>query len=182
MILALAAVVALIMWKGDEGVSYMQAKITPSIPDWDHLFKREAQKFGLDWKLLKAIAMKESTLGRHPTVIAGLKNPSDIEASKSEDGLSWGLMQLRPSTARDFDTSATAQKLNNPEYSVKIAAQFLAWIQLQFKDTPKTEYIVKAYNQGVRGTKEAIAGLREDAAVGYWNAFQKNYAIIKGEV
>lgn len=152
-----------------------------SIPAWDHLFKKEAAKFGFDWKILKAICMKESSLGRHPTVVRGLANPNDIQGSKSTDGLSWGLMQVRITTARDFDPSATEAKLNNPEYSVKISAQYLGWVFTQFKDLPVLEYIIKAYNQGVRGTKEEIAGIRKGGAGPYWTAFQENYNYIKGE-
>jgi soluble lytic murein transglycosylase-like protein len=152
-----------------------------SIPTYDSLFKKEAAKWGFDWKILKAISMQESSLGRNSRVARGLAVPTDIAGSTSTDGKSWGLMQLRVSTARDFDPSATEVKLNNAEYSVKIAAQYIAWTYTQFRDQPYLEFIVKSYNQGVTGTKNEIAGLRKGAANEYWALVKANYELIKGE-
>lgn len=149
---------------------------------FDTLFKSEAQKYGLNWKMLKAICMNESSLGQYPSVKHGLANPSDVEGSKSQDGKSWGIMQVTIPTARDFDPSATAEKLNNPGYSVKLAAQYLAWVVTQFKDDPRVELIVKSYNQGVGNTKKERAGLSEGFADEYWARYQRNYETIKNEV
>jgi len=149
---------------------------------FDPLFKAEAAKYGLNWKMLKAIAMNESSLGTHPSVARGLAFPSDVDGSKSDDGKSWGIMQVTVPTARDFDPTATAEKLNNPAYSIKIAAQYLAWVLLQFKDDPRLEWIVKSYNQGVGNTKKERAGAIKGYANEYWSRYQRNFEKIKNEV
>jgi membrane-bound lytic murein transglycosylase MltF len=139
---------------------------------WDGLFKLYGSD---DWKILKAIAMNESSLGEHPSVKRGIQIPQDIEGSKSQDGKSWGLMQITITTARDFDTDATAVALNNPEYSVRLAARLLRSLKRQFD---KTEYVVKAYNQGAGNTRAEIAGKHGGYANEYWERFQRNFRII----
>lgn len=158
-------------------------KISPTKnPDsFDELFKRYAALNGLEWKFLKTIAMNESSLGNHPRVKFGLNNPKDIEGSKSEDGLSWGIMQMTLITARDFDKNATAEKLNNAEYSIKLASQFIASLKRQFGS--KIRDIAMAYNQGAGNQKRFIqlemsGDLKRDqyaAARNYWIKFQNNY-------
>lgn len=164
-------------------------KITPikNSNSFDELFKRYAALNGLDWKTLKTIAMNESTLGMNPRVKRGLIQPSDIEGSKSEDGLSWGLMQMTLVTARDFDKSATAEKLNNPEYSIKLASQFIASLKRQFGS--KIRDIAMAYNQGAGNQKRFIqlemsGDLKRDqypAARNYWLKYQNNYFALFNE-
>lgn len=139
---------------------------------YDSLFKLYGAD---DWKVLKAIAMNESSLGEYPSVKKGLLNPSDVEGSKSHDGLSWGLMQMTIPTARDFDSDATPMMLNNPEYSVRLAARFLRSLKRQFSEL---EYVVKAYNQGAGNTKKELEGKHGGYANEYWERFQRNLRII----
>lgn len=148
---------------------------------FDSLFKKYASQYALDWKLLKAIAMNESGLGVHPngmepSVARGIQNPADVEGSKSSDGKSWGLMQMTLPTARDYDPTATSEKLNNPEYSIRLSAQFVAWLTVQFKTetTRKMEWIVKSYNQGRGNTAKEMRGGTGYAGP-YWERFQRNY-------
>jgi membrane-bound lytic murein transglycosylase MltF len=143
-----------------------------SFTKWDTLFRLYG---GDDWKILKAIAMNESSLGEYPSVKRGLQVPQDVEGSKSQDGKSWGLMQITIPTARDFDPDATAVALNNPEYSVRLAARLLRSLKRQFD---KTEYVVKAYNQGAGNTRAEIAGKHGGYANEYWERFQRNFRII----
>ncbi|MFN3453525.1 MAG: transglycosylase SLT domain-containing protein [Pseudobdellovibrio sp.] len=148
--------------------------------DFDVLFKKYASQYGLDWKMLKAICMNESSLGTHPSVVRGMNNPSDIEGSKSSDGKSWGIMQVTVTTARDFDSSATAEKLNNPEYSVRVASMFLQWVSARFKttDPQRVEWIVKSYNQGVGNTQKEMSGSIAGYASEYWERYKRNYSKI----
>jgi len=128
-----------------------------SRPDWfnkfDQTFKVIGEKYLIDWKILKAIALKESTLGTHPKVKRGLEFPNDIEGSRSEDGLSWGLMQMTLSTAKDYDKLATQAKLNNPYYSIDLSARHLKGLMRQFSN--ERDYIM-AYNQGAGNQKKFI--------------------------
>lgn len=149
---------------------------------FDVWFKKYASQFGLDWKILKAICMNESSLGMHPRVARGLLYPTDIEGSKSEDGLSWGIMQFKVSTARDYDSSATEVKLNNPEYSIKLAAQHVAWLSLRFdnSDGRKTEWMIKSYNQGVGNTGKERRNEFKGVAQEYFERFVRNFKTLQG--
>lgn len=112
---------------------------------YDSLFKFYGNQFGVDWLMLKRLSFVESTLGLNKSVAEGLRNPSNINGSASTDGLSWGIMQITITTARDYDKTAGAVKLNNPEYSIKIAAQHLSKIKKLFSSERD---IVMSYNHG----------------------------------
>lgn len=144
---------------------------------FDSLFKKYASQYNLDWKMLKAICMIESTMGYNPRVARGLIDPQDVNGSKSTDGLSWGIMQVTVTTAKDYDPTATPQKLNNPEYSVKIASQHLAMLYkfFNFVSNRKTEFIVKSYNQGQGNTLKEIQGKTQGYANEYWSKYVNAY-------
>lgn len=149
--------------------------------NYDDLFKRYAAVNAIDWRWLKVFAEVESTTGKHPRVARGLAFPEDVEGSKSEDGLSWGLMQMTVVTARDFDKTATPQKLNNPEFTIKLAAQFVASLKRQFGSVPRD--VAMAYNQGAGNQKRFIQLEKEGkllvtqypAARNYWKKWQSAY-------
>ncbi len=142
---------------------------------YDHLFKQYGSQYKVDWKMLKRICMIESSLGRAKSVAHGLKNPTDVEGSKSYDGKSWGIMQVTLTTARDFDPTATEEKLNNPAYSVEIACKYLAWVQGRFPVTESRyeEWVVKSYNQGVGNSAKERAGTSQGFAHDYWAKYKK---------
>jgi len=143
---------------------------------YDGLFVKWGSTYGVDWRWLKAIAMNESSLGLHPSVAYGIKNPKDIENSKSSDGKSWGLMQVTLTTARDLDASATAEKLNNPDYSVMLAAEYVAWLKSRFNpgEPRYLEWVIKSYNQGPGNTDKEKRGQISGYAGEYWARFQRN--------
>lgn len=151
---------------------------------FDELFKKYGLKYSVPWLWLKAIAMNESSLGSHPSVARGIANPKDVEGSKSDDGKSWGLMQVTVATARDFDPAATAEKLNNPEYSIAIAAQYISWASKQFSmiSNRYVEWVIKSYNQGVGNTKKEISGSSNGFAQEYWERFERNMKKIGGAI
>lgn len=150
---------------------------------FDELFKKYGAQYGVDWKVLKAIAMNESGLGVvaggiEKSVARGLVNPSDIEGSKSYDGKSWGLMQFTIPTARDFEPGATPQKLNNPEYSIRLAAQFVQWLMKRFPTSEPRywEWVIKSYNQGAGHTAKERRGEIAGYTGGYWDRYLRNLA------
>lgn len=114
---------------------------------WDALFKKYGAQYGVPWRWLKAIAMQESQLGADPSVQEGLLNPDDIEGSKSQDGLSWGLMQVTLKTGQALMPGVTVRDLNNPDTSVKLAAMLLAQLIGTFGIDDR-ESVVRAYNGG----------------------------------
>lgn len=143
---------------------------------FDALFVKYGARYKVDWKWLKAIAMNESSLGRVASVARGLEVPGDIEGSKSQDGKSWGLMQVTVTTAKDLDPNATAQRLNDPNYSVMIAAMYISRLQKKFSmvDTRWQEWVIKSYNQGPGNTMKEQRKQIDGYAEEYWTRFQRN--------
>lgn len=162
------------------GYQKAQAVVEENLDSWtrfDDLFKKYDKKWGVNWKWLKAIAMSESLLGKEKSVKAGLENPKDIEGSKSSDGLSWGLMQVTVKTAKDMDASVTPEKLNNPEYSINLAAWYVSKLKKYYStgDPRYLEWVIKSYNQGPGNTaKEKSGAIKKGYADEYWTRFQNN--------
>lgn len=150
--------------------------VNMNIPStYDTHFKKYGSKHGVNWLLLKRIAMIESKIGTHSTVARGLKNPSYFEGSKSTDGKSWGIMQVTLTTAKWLDGSATVEKLNNADYSIDLGAKYLAYLQGLFpkSDSRYWEWVVKSYNQGPGNTAKERAGTSKGFAHDYWAKYQK---------
>lgn len=121
---------------------------------FDSLFKKY-ESGGVDWIHLKAFAKIESDCGLARSVAHGLVDPRDIEGSKSSDGKSWGIMQLRPSTANDYE-SVSIEDLNNAEINIRIASKHIKRLYLLFKGN--WDHVVQAYNQGEGNMQKQIRG------------------------
>lgn len=150
--------------------------VSNSIPTtYDSLFQKAGAKYAVPWLMLKRICMIESSIGRAASVKRGLENPYDVEGSKSFDGKSWGIMQVTLTTAKDLDPSASVERLNNPAYSVDLAAKYLAWLMTRFPRTDSRfeEWVVKSYNQGPGNTAKERAGSGTDYAGQYWAKYKK---------
>lgn len=143
---------------------------------WDEMMCFACRLSPVPWHWMKLIAMVESALGQNPRVKAGLDHPADTESSKSEDGLSWGLLQLKPSTAKDFDPNASARLLNDPAYTFKIGAALLTRLYKNFKG--EEQWVIKAWNQGQGNTEKEKAGLIPGHAANYWNKYQSYKVLI----
>ena len=142
---------------------------------FDDLYKKYGNRWNIPWQWLKAIALNESDNGNYSSVALGIREPSNIEASKSQDGKSWGLMQVTLTTAKGLDSSATEAKLNNPEYSINLSAKYLSQLSSQFSkpDLRYTEWTIKSYNQGPGNTRKEISS-GKGYADEYWTRFQRN--------
>jgi soluble lytic murein transglycosylase-like protein len=101
---------------------------------------------GIDPKLLSSLCYIES---KH--------NPNAINYDDG-DGDSIGMCQIKVSTAKQFDRRATAKKLFNAKYNLKIAAKYLSYqIDRYHGDIRKA---VLAYNAGSyipKRTKKDVA-------------------------
>ena len=92
-------------------------------PSIDDLLKKWSAVYGVDWQLLRAVALKESRL-----------NPRAVNLADRE---SIGLMQVlcRPDGRGgcgnrlnvDGWSEATREKLFDPDFNIRIGAQILAW-------------------------------------------------------
>lgn len=142
---------------------------------FDNLFQNAGKKYGVNWKWLKAICMNESDLGKAKSTAIGLKDPTNINGSKSFDGLSWGIMQVTLRTAKGMDPKATEVKLNDPIYSVDLAARYVRDMKNIFKesDARYVEWVIKSYNQGSGNTRKEQASGKGYAQT-YWERFQRN--------
>lgn len=113
--------------------------VAPSI---DSIFQKWGDYYNVDWKLLKAIAMNESSL-----------NPNAVNSADNE---SLGLMQVlcRPNgkggCLNTFNvegwSEATRDKLLTPDFNVKIGAGIFAWNQEQF-GLPKAIAVYNKWNE-----------------------------------
>lgn len=112
---------------------------------YDELFKKYASQENFDWKWLKAIAKQESDLGMDKRVLSG---------QVSGDGLSYGLMQIAEGvgSAKEIQIKGYGgiEKLNNPEYSVMIAAKLIGYLNRKYLGDKDKVFL--AYNQGEKNT------------------------------
>ncbi len=103
-----------------------------TISYYDDLFIKYAPSSGMDWKLLAAIAYNESAFNPNATSHMG----------------AMGLMQLMPSTARQYG----AVNPYDPEQSVRASAKLIANLIAHYASVPdpseRINFMVAAYNAG----------------------------------
>ena len=99
---------------------------------YDNLFIKYASYCGWDWRLLAAVAYNESSF-----------NPYAVSPMGA-----MGLMQLMPSTARQFGVT----NAYDPEQSVKAAAKLFANLLVHYASVPdpseRINFALAAYNAG----------------------------------
>lgn len=164
------------------GKTKMTEKKTPTkFNRLDPVFIDTEIKYGVDWKLLKAISLGESDLGENPRVKGH---------QVSYDGLSWGIMQFTLSTARQFDSAASVDKLNDENYSIDLAGRFFKYLKGRFTGATQERDIVMSYNHGEGNQKKFLIAeknktLKESdyrAGRDYYNKYLKNLdRVNKGE-
>lgn len=161
-----------VMWLKHEN----EKVITMSEGKYDSLFKKYAKDFNIpDWRILKAIAYQESSLGENNRVKAGLV---------SYDGLSWGIMQIAPNIGSPKEIEIKGpldiSKLNNPDYNISKGAELVGYLWGKYKDRYK---VFLAYNQGERNTDNGKDYTVKHTKGGYGNVVEGHYQrILKGEL
>jgi soluble lytic murein transglycosylase-like protein len=148
--------------------------VAPMYQKYDHLFKKYASKYGLNWKFLRRIAWIESRVGNDPRTSKGLV---------SYDGLSWGLMQIAEGVGSPKEIELKgfggADKLNDPEYSIDVACRLISYLKSKKGYTEKD--IVQSYNQGEKNQDRMRELERQGkllstqylAAQDYWKKYQQ---------
>lgn len=164
MILLLGVAVGMVILVNQSKGAQTEKPVSSSWTKYDDLFKKYGRNSGISWEWLKAIALNESNLGRDSLVAAG---------KVSSDGLSWGLMQLKQSTANDFKKGVTIADLNNAEISIEIAAKYLAMLYKLFSGDQKK--IIMSYNQGQGNTLKG-----KTYAQGYYDKWLRNLSLVRG--
>jgi len=114
---------------GTDSTVLKKGQISP----FDEFFKKYAEQYGFDWRLLASISYQESNF---------LTNCSSWEGAS-------GLMGLMPRTAKALGVSE--DKLYDPEENIKAACKLLIKLGKYFSDIDKEErikYVLGAYNAG----------------------------------
>lgn len=142
---------------------------------YDEYFKKFGRLYKVPWRLAKAIALNESDLGRAASVALGIREPGNIEGSKSSDGKSWGIMQTTLETARMMEGMIVNEKyLNDPENSIRIGVKYLKW--LMDRNNRDEEKTVRGYNGGPGYMKTRLG---PSMTLVYWTRYLKNKALIQ---
>lgn len=126
-------------------------RLSPS----DHLVRRYAHKYELEWTLITAQMYQESRF-----------NPK----ARSHRG-ALGLMQIMPATANELGIDDP----ENPEQAVSAAVHYLVWLGQRFERVKKNQkgwFMLAAYNAGVGHVHDARRlakqlGLRNDRWFGH---------------
>ncbi|MBP5259442.1 MAG: transglycosylase SLT domain-containing protein [Paludibacteraceae bacterium] len=117
-----------------ESVGLARIHTGSRISSFDDLFRKYAPTAGWDWRLLAAVAYKESKFDPQVVSWAG----------------ACGLMQLMPSTARSL--GLTDDDFHNPESSIKAGALYIRKMDRLFPgiDDPeqRAKFVLAAYNSG----------------------------------
>lgn len=108
---------------------------------FDPLLKKESKRLGWDWRLLAAIVYTESNF-----------NPE----AESEVG-AYGLMQIIPETANNYNVSAYF----SPDSNVYAGVQYLKYLDNFFTEqavdsTEKVKFILASYNAGAGHVLDAM--------------------------
>ena len=150
-LILIGAGVLLASKKSDSGSDKMLS--TEKYSQYDSIFKSAGTKYGVPWIRLKRIAWIESKVGTYRSVAIGIKNPNDVKGSVSDDGKSWGIMQMTLTTMGDYDSTPTPQELNNVSYSIDLAAKHLKMLATLFTNERD---IIMSYNHGQGNQKNFI--------------------------
>jgi soluble lytic murein transglycosylase-like protein len=149
-VLVIGAVLLFLVLKNEA-----QAVFDPEFDKYNSLYRKYAKAYRVPWRWIKAIAIVESNQGKAASVARGLLNPTDVEGSKSSDGLSWGIMQTTLANARErFGMLVSEAWLNNPENSIMAGAAYLGYLIRLFG--LNEEKVSRAYNGGPGYAKTAL--------------------------
>ncbi len=127
--------------------------VLPSTPPggispYDSLFKAYSATIGWDWRMLAAIGYCESRF-----------NPNDVSWAGAR-----GIMQIMPSTAKDYGLSM--DKITDPEANISTAVLLIKSLIKKFtpliaNENERVKFILASYNGGVGHVLDAIALARK---------------------
>lgn len=148
---------------GESSAPYPQGGV---ISRYDHLFRKYAEQIGWDWRQLAAIGYTESKFNPNITSWAGAR----------------GLMQLMPSTARQY---GVADRMNDPDASIYGASRALrdldASLSRYVRDpAERRKFVIASYNSGIGHILDAIALARKYGRdPGTWYGHVREMALLK---
>jgi hypothetical protein len=117
--------------------------IAPITITYRALFQEVGAAYGIDWRLLAAIAYRESRLDANAV---------------GRDG-DMGLMQILPGTWNEFAPSSIAVDPFEPRHNVEVAATYLLYLQDYLNGLGHGEiyWVLAAYNWGPENVRRLIA-------------------------
>ncbi len=103
------------------------------ISEYDQYIRKYSREIGWDWRLLASLIYQESRFDPNARSWAG----------------AFGLMQLMPVTAREYDVSQNS----SVEQQIRAGTDFIKWLDERFEDSVKdpmerTKFILASYNIG----------------------------------
>lgn len=115
------------------------------ISQYDPLIKQYATEYNFDWKLVAALINQESKFNHKLVSPVGAK----------------GLMQVMPSTAKEYHTNP--KLLLTSQSNIQVGTRYLHWLYQQFDKDPaldeenKIKFTLAAYNGGIGHIHDARA-------------------------
>ena len=116
---------------------------TQQVITYADLFRTAGEQTGIDWRLLAALAYRESRM-----------DPSAL----GRDG-DMGLMQILPATWDEFAPGAAAVNPFDPRQNVQVSAAYLIYLQdyLRQWQTNDLRWLLTAYNWGPDNVRRLLA-------------------------
>ncbi len=110
------------------------------ISNYDDIIKKESKRIGWDWRLLASMIYQESRFNPEAESWAG----------------AYGLMQLMPSTAKNYGISRNS----SPAAQIRAGASFIKWLEDRFVgviDDPneRVKFVLASYNIGYGHIQDA---------------------------
>jgi membrane-bound lytic murein transglycosylase F len=110
------------------------------ISNYDDIIKKESERIGWDWRLLASLIFQESRFNPQAESWAG----------------AYGLMQLMPTTARNYGITRTSP----PSDQIRAGTSFIQWLDKRFideiaDDDERIKFILASYNIGYGHIQDA---------------------------
>jgi membrane-bound lytic murein transglycosylase F len=120
-------------------IKYFHRRVKSRLPEYQDIFRREARRYGFDWRLIAAMAYQESHYHPLATSYTGVR----------------GLMQVTLDTAREMGI----QNRLDPAQSIHAGVKYLATLRARFDeiddDRDRTLFAMAAYNIGFGHVRDA---------------------------
>lgn len=131
-------------WEKNPYFSHKRLRLAKgSISPYDQYFKKYASRIGWDWRLLAAVAYAESEFDNNAVSYAGAR----------------GIMQLMPSTAREFGLDD--KTFSNPESNIIAGVEYIKSLNMIYRKIEdkdeRIKFILASYNSGPAHIMDAMA-------------------------
>ena len=139
-------------------------RIDTRLPKYEAMIKKEAKKFGFDWRLISAVIYQESHFDPQATSYTGVR----------------GLMQVTRDTAKEMGISNRL----NPKQSIHAGVKYLSRMYARFEDiiphTRRLRFALASYNIGYGHVRDAQRlAQKQDLDPDTWSALKKTLPLLR---